>query len=341
MRQPTPRHLWFAALTLGLTSLLIATVGFVYVLETKQTLLSTPRQYTSEAAANVAPFPVSVDPVAQVIEEDPQFTRFYRETLAQTADLPDRGTWQGALTAGLLQYDWFQQLAAPVSRVVVIWPGEREAQVVDSIGDILRWDATERETFTRLMASSSPTPVAEGTYYPGRYITHRYATPHDLHELISQRFQTDIATRYTPAVEARVPLADALIIASLIEREASDFTNMREVSGVIWNRLFIDMPLQLDATLQYVRGSDPYEPAWWPAVRPADKFLSSPFNTYEQAGLPPAPIANPSLAAVLAALNPIQTDCLYYFHTERGEYVCTTTYEEHVQELRARYGRSS
>ena len=76
-------------------------------------------------------------------------------------------------------------------------------------------------------------------------------------------------------MEKQVPLNDALIIASLLEREASDFNNMREVSGVIWNRLFKNMPLQLDATLQYVRGSSRYEAKWWPAIKPADKYIKS------------------------------------------------------------------
>jgi UPF0755 protein len=116
---------------------------------------------------------------------------------------------------------------------------------------------------------------------------------------------------------------------------------MREVSGVIWNRLFIDMPLQLDATLQYVRGSRPSEQRWWPAVKPADKFLSSPYNTYEHDGLPPGPIANVSPEAILAALNPAITDCLYYFHTAQGGYHCSESYEQHVQKLQALYGRGS
>jgi UPF0755 protein len=99
------------------------------------------------------------------------------------------------------------------------------------------------------------------------------------------------------------------------------------------------MPLQLDATLQYVRGSNPYEARWWPVPRPRDKFLDSPFNTYKNTGLPPAPIANPSAEAVLAALNPRSTDCLFYFHADDGAYYCSKTYDEHVRKLRDVFGR--
>lgn len=337
---PQPRSsALLAGVTLGLTLLVLAAASLTFLLETKRALLIPPATSLGTTDSSATPFPISVDPDRQLINEDPAVEQFYRTTLAQQDTVPATG-WQGALTAHLLHYDWFQQLASPVSRVVVIWPGERKEEAVDSIGDILRWDTSERTTFMELVEATD-LPLTEGMYYPGRYITHRYATPADIHRVISEQFHQDVTSRYTNDVAAQVPLSDALIIASLIEREASNFTNMREVSGVIWNRLFIDMPLQLDASLQYIRGSDPTEPAWWPRVRPADKFLASPYNTYEHAGLPPGPIANPSLAAIVAALNPIETDCLYYFHTDAGEYVCTPTYEEHVEELRIRYGRGS
>jgi UPF0755 protein len=172
-------------------------------------------------------------------------------------------------------------------------------------------------------------------------VAHRGATPKEVAELLQEKFEADILARYTTAVEDKVPLEDALVIASLLEREASDFENMREVSGVIWNRLFINMPLQLDATLQYVKGGKTNEKTWWPVPKPADKYLKSPYNTYANKGLPPAPIGNPSAAAVLAALNPIATDCVYYFHDDNRNYHCSKTYEEHVQKLRAIFGRGS
>ncbi|HMO78075.1 MAG TPA: endolytic transglycosylase MltG [Candidatus Paceibacterota bacterium] len=99
------------------------------------------------------------------------------------------------------------------------------------------------------------------------------------------------------------------------------------------------MPLQLDATLQYARGSKAEENRWWPRVVPRDKFIESPYNTYENAGLPPAPIANPSAEAVLAALNPRITECMFYFHDAKGKFYCTETYEEHVAKLKEIYGR--
>jgi UPF0755 protein len=99
------------------------------------------------------------------------------------------------------------------------------------------------------------------------------------------------------------------------------------------------MPLQLDATLQYAKAGASGEKNWWPVPKPADKFIKSPYNTYANEGLPPGPIANPSAAAVLAALNPHPTDCIFYFHDRNEGYHCSLTYEEHVRKLKIHYGR--
>jgi UPF0755 protein len=98
------------------------------------------------------------------------------------------------------------------------------------------------------------------------------------------------------------------------------------------------MPLQLDASLQFARADNPYEPNWWPAVRPADKFIDSEFNTYQNKGLPPEPIANPSVEAIVAALNPIASECIFYFHSRSRDYYCSKTYDEHKAKLSDVYG---
>ncbi len=157
--------------------------------------------------------------------------------------------------------------------------------------------------------------------------------------MLNERFTSEILNKYDKTVAEKVPLNEALIIASLLEREAYDFTDMRYISGIIWNRMFIDMPLQIDATLQYVRGSKASEAKWWPVPKPADKYLKSPYNTYKNTGLPPTPIANPSVEAVVAALNPRSTECMFYFHDKNGGFHCTKTYKEHVANIKKYYGQ--
>jgi uncharacterized YceG family protein len=319
------------------TMIVFVLVVLLFALHSKKDIFFQVEQQASSSGKTI-PFPVSVNIYTEEIIESPYVAEFYANTLANAPFSDSR--WWNKVASVLAPNKLYQSLASPVSRIIVIWPGERKEQVVQHIGDIMRWNNTERAEFTELIDSSLPI-LGEGKYFPGQYITHRAATPNDIFVLISSQFQTEVLNRYTTEVSTAVPLQDALIIASLLEREASDFENMREVSGVIWNRLFIDMPLQLDATLQYVRGSSPNEQKWWPLVKPADKFVDSPFNTYQNKNLPPAPISNPSSEAILAALNPIITDCIYYFHTDDGKYVCSTTYEEHVSKLQTLYGTGS
>ena len=114
---------------------------------------------------------------------------------------------------------------------------------------------------------------------------------------------------------------------------------MRIISGIIWNRLFANMNLQIDATVQYAKANKASVNSWWPAVLPRDISIKSPYNTYTNPGLPPTPIANPSVAAILAALNPVSTPCFYYFHDKMGQFHCSTTYAEHVALLKKYYGQ--
>lgn len=329
----------FARALVGITIFISIGVTFIFVLllESKTVIFSYATEQITKAEAPT-PFPVSVDKEAKTIIEIPQVDTFFTDSLAQAPS--SRHNWWNKVAAFFADETWYQNLASPVGRIVVIWPGNRKEEVIKHVSDVMHWTETERTEFSNLLETNA-TILPEGTYLPGHYVTHRYAQPHEIQELIASSFEKQVLDRYTKEVDAKVPFRDALIIASLIEREASDFTNMREVSGVIWNRLFIDMPLQLDASLQYIKGSSPQQSKWWPVVVPADKYLDSPFNTYKHAGLPPAPIANPSVEAILAALNPIQTDCIFYFHTRNGAYHCSATYEEHVQKLRALYGRGS
>ncbi len=335
MQIPAKKTVIQGVVGLIMTLSIIACMGIVLLLQSKSLIFSMAEQAQQ---AEIVPFPISVDPHTKTITDNTAVNTFFTDKLAGSPNSKDN--WWNKLAALFIEDDWYQNLASPISRIVVIWPGERKEETTKKIGDILRWDKAGRAEFQRLVDTSEP-PLSEGKYYPNQYVTHRGATPVEMQQLVSISFKQEILNHYSDEIAAKVSLEDALIIASLLEREASDFENMREVSGVIWNRLFIDMPLQLDATLQYVKGSKAYEPAWWPRVYPNDKFTSSPYNTYKNEGLPPAPIANPSAEAVLAALNPVVTDCLFYFHTADKGYHCSATYAGHVSKLRSFYGRGS
>ena len=284
-------------------------------------------------------FPVSVDPIHKKIVEDPTLNLYLENHLSLLSNNKYRQErWFDRLIAKLSESSLYQQLASPRSRILVIYPGERKEEITKNFGDILRWNKEQRKTFTEKITKQEPL-LEEGKFFPGRYVVDSKITPEATAELVNERFTKEILAKYNEDVSDKVPLDQALIIASLLEREAYDFTDMRQISGIIWNRLFIDMPLQLDASLQYAKGSKISESKWWPSVRPVDKFIKSPYNTYKNEGLPPTPIANPSVEAVVAALNPQATECMFYFHDTDGKFYCTKTYEDHVTMLKKIYGQ--
>lgn len=286
----------------------------------------------------IPPFPIGVDPTHKIITENPAVDTYLEShTPTHTLSVSSQRSWFGRTIAKLAQLNWYQNLASPMGRILVIEPGERKEEIARNFGNILGWSKDEKEEFLSNVIEVSP-EMTEGKFYPSTYVVARGATPAEVTPLITGRFQSEVMARYGKDLESQVPLKNTLTIASLLEREAYDFTDMRLISGVIWNRLFAGMKLQLDATLQYAK-ADQEAAAWWPLVLPADKDITSPFNTYKHMGLPPAPIANPSLDTILAALNPRKTDCMYYFHDQHSQFHCSVTYKEHVALLKQYYGR--
>ena len=108
-------------------------------------------------------------------------------------------------------------------------------------------------------------------------------------------------------------LRDVITVASMIEAEAANDEERPVIASVIYNRLNAGMPLQIDATVMYALG----EHKEYLTVE--DTQVQSPYNTYLNTGLPAGPICNPGLSSINAALNPGQTDYLYYAprHRER------------------------
>ena len=284
------------------------------------------------------PFPVGVDPRRRTITENPTVDEFFAKNISSKPSVARTETnWFGRLLGKLALLDIYQNLASPLGRILVIESGERKEEIVNHFAKILGWNTTAAEKFLANVTLSDPS-ITEGKFMPSTYTTARGASPEEVAKLVNDHFQKDVLSHYVTEVQLKVPLDQTLTIASLLEREAYDFTDMREISGIIWNRLFADMNLQIDATLQYAKGTKNAS-NWWPQVVPSDKYIASPYNTYKNSGLPPAPIANPSLDAILAALNPRKTDCMYYFHDKNAGFHCSVTYEEHVKLLKQYYGK--
>lgn len=168
----------------------------------------------------------------------------------------------------------------------------------------------------------------EGFLFPKTYAVTSDDTADSLIRMMLDQYATELATLdYTKAKKAGLSEYQVLVLASIIEREATD-GNRNTVSSVFYNRLATDMPLQSDATVAYLIGDDP---------TPDDLKIESPYNTYLNKGLTPGPICNPGLASLEAACNPEDTDYLYfYFATDDSgvmKYYFSKTYEEHQKAI--------
>ena len=309
-------------------------IAFSYILNTEDKIKSTGPE----------PFPVTVDFINKVIIDDPAIEAYLQSTSSpfQASVINSGSVLKNILSFIIFSFSNFgsnRNLAlVGGDKFIKINPGLRKEEIVSLFGNALSWTSEERKDFVTTVEGST-LPFKEGSYYPAIYAVNVNATPLEVQNIINQKFSRNIMSRYSTSTAEKVPLEIALTVASLIQRETIGTRDMRLVSGIIWNRIFSGMPLQLDATLQYAKANTNKTQVWWPKVEPQDKYIKSPYNTYMHSGLPPTPIANPSLAALLAALNPLITECIFYFHDKKGGIHCSSTYENHVALLKQYYGR--
>ena len=170
------------------------------------------------------------------------------------------------------------------------------------------------EEFLEISADS------EGMLFPDTYLIPKESTATAIFDLLTRTFEAKIVTGLGEEIAASALSLDEIVtLASLIEREAQTENDMRHVASILYNRMEVGMPLQVDATLQYVSGYNAQAKDWWAPPSIVVKRQDSPFNTYMRTGLPAHAIANPGLRAIKAALNPLETDDLFYLHAPTGE----------------------
>ena len=125
------------------------------------------------------------------------------------------------------------------------------------------------------------------------------------------------------ADERGMTMQEVVTVASMIEKEAANDDERAMIAAVIYNRIEAGMPLQIDSTIMYVL------PEHKDVLTVEDTKIDSPYNTYQNKGLPPTPIANPGLASIKATLSPASTQALYYaLDAESGTHKFFTSYGE-------------
>ncbi|MBK33328.1 MAG: hypothetical protein CL771_06885 [Chloroflexi bacterium] len=187
---------------------------------------------------------------------------------------------------------------------------------------------------------SSSTSKLQGYLHPGAYMITSDTSLFDLlaamfdnlSRLITEQMLSDAAKNgYT--------IREVIILASIIEREVTKEAELPLVASVFLNRLDNSMPLQSDATVQFALAEDKNSVdlhGWWKqAVQQEDLRTESRYNTFQAEGLPPTPISNPSLSAIMAVIYPAQTDYLFFLVSPKcdGTHNFADTYEEHLENM--------
>ena len=168
----------------------------------------------------------------------------------------------------------------------------------------------------------------EGFLYPSTYY---FEEEQSEKEVLNHMIET-FESKYSDKLEERQKelnksLYEVINLASIVEKEAVLDEDRPIIASVFYNRIKIGMPLQSDATIQYIfkerKKSITYE----------DLKIDSPYNTYRVNGLPPTPIANPGIKSIEAVLYPANTEYLYFVATIDGGNTYSKTYEEHVKNV--------
>ena len=237
---------------------------------------------------------------------------------------------------------------------VTIPPGWRMEQLADYLTTANIMDGQQFLRMARrgnvvdhwLLAGRPPGQSYEGYLLPDTYLITDHAGPEDLItgmlDNMARKLPPDVVEQ---AGRQGLTLHQVLTIASIVERETRKPEERPIIASVYLNRLASDTLLQADPTVQYAMGYQASTNQWWksPVRLEEYKSVDSPYNTYLYAGLPPGPIASPSLGSIMAVLQPAQTNFLFFVcqrpGCEGGNHVFAETYDEHLQNVAVYWGQ--
>lgn len=205
---------------------------------------------------------------------------------------------------------------------ITIPEGYTHTQIAELLG---KKEIAEKEAFLKLVKDNGKT--LEGYLFPDTYeVPKKYGAENMSKVMLLNFNHIAIENEFTDkAEEIGFSLDEIIILASIIEKEAKFNEEKSKVSSVFHNRLKIGMKLQSCATIQYILET-PKE-----RLDENDLKIDSPYNTYLYRGLPPAPICNPGLDSIMAALEPEEEDYLYFVLGENGKHIFSKTYQEHLR----------
>jgi len=165
----------------------------------------------------------------------------------------------------------------------------------------------------------------EGYIFPDTYYLSINTTLEEFLKIALDNFSKKVGSDLLVEIkEQRKSVFEIVTMASMIEKEVILPADKKIVSGILWKRIQEGMPLQVDATVNYVTGKKDSR------VSLGDTKVDSPYNTYKYYGLPKGPIANPGIESILAAIYPTKTDYWYYLSArDTGKTIFSKTLDEH------------
>lgn len=210
-------------------------------------------------------------------------------------------------------------------RFVEGWTLRQVRQALDA-SDHLRHDSSEMDEDALRAAIGATEPRLEGLLFPDTYLFAKGSSDIAVLRRAYHAMQRHLAAEWQ-ARNANLPYQtpyEALIMASIIEKETGQAVERDLIAGALVNRLRIGMRLQTDPTVIYGLGE-----SFDGNLKKIHLLTDGPYNTYTRAGLPPTPIAIPGLASLRAALQPAKTDALYYVARGDGSSQFSRTLEDH------------
>ncbi|MEI8328105.1 MAG: endolytic transglycosylase MltG [Candidatus Taylorbacteria bacterium] len=164
----------------------------------------------------------------------------------------------------------------------------------------------------------------EGYLFPDTYFFYENVTPAQVLTTLRDNFNQKIKTALLDIQAFGKPLNEVIEMASIVEREATSTADRKVIAGVLWKRIDIGMALQVDPPFYYILGKGSLQ------LTVKDMAMNSPYNLYTHKGLPPTPISNPGLDAILATVNPKKSDFLFFLADKRGVIHYAETNDGHV-----------
>jgi len=164
----------------------------------------------------------------------------------------------------------------------------------------------------------------EGYLFPDTYEVSYEATPEEIIKKILSNFDKKLTQDLRKEIKNQnKTIFEIITMASLIEKEVKTLEDKKIVSGILWKRKKAGMPLQVDATITYITNKKSTK------ISREELKIDSPYNTYRYKGLPPAPICNPGIESIIAAIYPKKSEYWYYLSTPDGKTIFSRTLKEH------------